>query len=395
MRRQRNIAAFVAYAMYLLTGAACVAVGSSIPSLMKHYGKSLPAIAALASAFAVGRVAMVFPVGVLTEKWGAKASVGAGVVFLLIFLTALPVSHNYIVALAVSAIAGVGMSTQDTSCAIILRRVFPDSYSSSLSAGQAFFSIGCFLPPLLMGIALAENIGFQWVYFLLALIGFSMLLVLPFMKLPDGVGAPDGEEETPRTAPVRLSSRKWGYILLGTACFSYFGTTNTIHTYTAIFVESFGIPESVSVSVLTVYSIGCMIGSFVFIPVLKKIHETSVMWINMLAAFVSLLLAAALHTAAAFFVFYFITGFFCGVLFSVLVSIAVSLNPMHAGIAAAAVGFVGGGADILSPLITGAIITRTDIRSTFYYCVTLCAVCAAAAVGYRMMYRHRKGKRGW
>lgn len=387
MRRQRNIAAFVAYVMYLLTGAACVVVGSSIPSLMEHFDKSLPAIAALASAFAIGRVATVFPVGMLTERLGAKFSITCGVLFLLTFLVGIPLTDNYAAAIIMSAIAGVGMSTQDTSCAVILRQTFPDSYSSSLSAGQAFFSIGCFTPPLLMGIALARSIEFQWVYLLIALIGFAMLLVIPFMKLSGDAVHQEEKPEPAKLKPVILFHRKWGYVLLGIACFGYFGATNTIHTYTATFVESFGIAESISVSVLTVYSVGCMIGSFVFIPVLKKIHETSVLWMNMLLAFICLVSAMLFQTAAAFFVFYFIAGFFCGVLFSVLVSIAVSLNPMHAGIAAAAVGFVGGGADILSPLITGAIITVTSIQSTFYYCIVLCGICIAAAAGYRVMYK--------
>lgn len=389
MNKQRNIAAFVAYAMYLLTGTACVVVGSSIPSLMKHYDKSLPAIAVLASAFAIGRVATVFPVGVLIEKFGAKIGISFGVILFLVFLVGIPLTNNYVVAIVLSAMAGIGMSTQDSCCPVILREKFPDSYSSSLSAGQAFFSIGCFTPPLLMGIALAKNIRFEWVYFFMSLIGFLLLLVIPFMKLSKDIVLQGGEQSEiqPEVQPVRLKYKKCGYILLGIACFTYFGTTNTIHTYTATFIESFGIAESISVSVLTVYSVGCMLGSFAFIPVLKKIHETKLLWFNMVIALICLSIGMCFKTPTVFLVSYFLAGFFCGVLFSVLVSIAVSLNPLHAGIAAATIGFVGGGADILSPLITGAIITVTNIQSTFYYCLVMCGTCIISALGYRMIYK--------
>lgn len=390
MKKQRNIAAFVAYAMYLLTGAACVAVGSSIPSLMAHFGKSLPAIAVLASAFAIGRVAMVFPVGIFTEKFGAKISITVGVLFFLAFLVGIPLTTSFPVAIVLSVLAGIGMSTQDTCCAVILSEAFPESYSSALSGGQAFFSIGCFLPPLLMGIALGQNISFKLVYLLLAVVGVAMLFLIPFMKVRKGARV-NIEEVTIGAEPVRLKNKLLGYLFLGVACFCYFGTTNTIHTYTATFVQSFGITESIAVSVLTVYSVGCMIGSFAFIPILRKVAETKVLWVNMTFTLVCLVVAMQLKTVPVFFVAYFIAGCFAGVLFSVLVSIAVSLNPLHAGMAAATIGFVGGGADILSPLITGAIITRTDIQSTFYYCVTMCAVCIVAALGYRMMLQNKKG----
>ncbi|PHV69535.1 hypothetical protein CS063_15270 [Sporanaerobium hydrogeniformans] len=391
MNRRRNIAAFVAYAMYLLTGAACVVIGSSIPQLMTHFNKDLPTIAILASAFAIGRVATVFPVGVMTEKVGVKITITMGVLFFLAFLIGIPLTTSYGIAIVLSAIAGVGMSTQDTCCAVILREAFPESYSSSLSAGQAFFSIGCFLSPMLMAIALANEVDFTVVYFMVALVGFTMLLAIPFMKITKDIHIEEVSENK-EVEPVKLKNKKWGYAFLGIACFTYFGATNTIHTYTATFVESFGISESISVSILTVYSIGCMAGSFFFIPVLRKVHETHVLWINMLCAFVSLSIAMLCKTTVIFFIMYFVAGFFCGVLFSVLVSIAVSLKPLHAGIAAATIGFVGGIADILSPLLTGAIISVTNIQSTFYYCITMCVLCIASAWGYRMMYRRELDK---
>jgi MFS family permease len=107
----------------------------------------------------------------------------------------------------------------------------------------------------------------------------------------------------------------------------------------------------------------------------------------MVCAFVSLGIGMLCKTTFAFFITYFIAGFFLGVIFSVLVSIAVSLKPLHAGIAAATIGFVGGGADILSPLLTGAIINFTSINFTFYYGMLMCAVCILAAQGYLIIYK--------
>ncbi|GKX31790.1 MFS transporter [Vallitalea longa] len=385
MKKQRIIAAITVFAMYLLTGATCVVIGSSIPSLMQQYSKSLSAISVLASAFAIGRVATVFIVGAFTEKFGAKLTLTIGVINFILFLFGAMITTNYFVALVLSALAGVGMSTQDTCCAIILKQTFPESYSSSLSAGQAFFSIGCFISPLLMGIALAQELNFKIVYFIIGIIGILMLILIPFLKLPQDKKVTSSQQFNIRC--FNLKKNKWKYICFGIMCFTYFGTTNTIHTYTSTFVQSFGIDESISVSVLTVYSVGCMIGSFAFIPILKKVSETKILWINMLLTFICLVVAAIYHIPTVFFITYFIAGFFCGVLFSLLISISVSLNPLHAGMAAAAVGFVGGGADILSPLITGFIIRVTSVKSIFYYCTVMCIICVISSFLYRIKYK--------
>lgn len=393
IKNHKAVSAFIAYSMYLLTGASCVVIGSSIPSLMSHYNKGIASIAALASVFAIGRVITVFPMGIFTEKFGVKSTATIGVVCFLLFLFGAPITKNYFAAMVLSFLAGAGMSTQDTSCAVILKYVFPNSYSSALSAGQAFFNTGCFLSPLFMGIALLNRIDFKFVYFAIALIGVAMLIVLPFMKdlkkikntcMLESEMFEDFSHET-----VIFKNKKLAYALLGIMCFSYFGVTNTIHTYTPVFIESFGISESLSVTILTVYGIGSMIGSFVFIQIFRKVHETKVIWINILLTLFSLLTAFMFKTVFVFFIAYFIAGFFCGVIFSILVSVSVSLKPLNTAVAAATVGFLGGGADISSPLITGALINITNIHFTFYYIIAMCVICFLSSYAYRFIYKRR------
>ena len=56
MRKNDKLLAFLAYAMYFLTGAACIVVGSSLPHLVKMYGMELNQVVLLGSAYALGRV---------------------------------------------------------------------------------------------------------------------------------------------------------------------------------------------------------------------------------------------------------------------------------------------------------------------------------------------------
>ena len=63
-----KLIAFLAFAMYFLTGAACMLVGSSLPQLVEMYGKPTETVVLLGSAYALGRVSTAYIMGRLVEK---------------------------------------------------------------------------------------------------------------------------------------------------------------------------------------------------------------------------------------------------------------------------------------------------------------------------------------
>ena len=77
-RPHYRAAAFEALALYLLTGAACILVGSSMTHLMDHFGVSLAQVAAIQSAYALGRMSTVFLTGWITERFGVRTSLLLG-----------------------------------------------------------------------------------------------------------------------------------------------------------------------------------------------------------------------------------------------------------------------------------------------------------------------------
>ena len=56
MQKNQKLIALLAFAMYFLTGAACIVVGSSLPHLVKLYGMELDKVVLLGSAYALGRL---------------------------------------------------------------------------------------------------------------------------------------------------------------------------------------------------------------------------------------------------------------------------------------------------------------------------------------------------
>lgn len=394
-KKLKFLAASEAYALYLLTGLACVTIGGSMPQLAKHFETTVSAIAIFGSCYAFGRVATVFISGYLTEKFGPKLVLGIGSVLILAFLIGLPTTHNYYFGLFLAACGGIGMGTQDATCPVILSACFPKRYPSAMSAGQAFFGIGSFTLPLIMSVVLFLGLPFQYTFYFLAIVPIAMLVILPFVKL----GKPNGDKSSQEChneehqEEIKLSNKKLGNLCFYISCFAYCAVVSTIALYTSTFVGSFGVAESVSVSVLSVYNIGSMVGSMIFVIILRKIHTTSVWWINSVLATICIIGLLITKSVPVLFVCYALAGFFLGVIFSLILSISTGLNPKHPSIAAAAVAVIGGSADVISPLITGSTISMFGIRSAIIYMLIMLVISLLFAGVLRRLYT-KKLKQG-
>lgn len=69
-KNKYKITAFLAYALYFLTGVSGIVVGSSLSHLVKMYGIVLNKVVLLGSFYAMGRVLTVYLTGKMVEKFG-------------------------------------------------------------------------------------------------------------------------------------------------------------------------------------------------------------------------------------------------------------------------------------------------------------------------------------
>lgn len=383
--RRYGVATFQALALYLLTGAACILVGSSMSHLMVHFDASLAQVAAIQSAYALGRMSTVFLTGWITERCGVRVSLLLGTGLLLAFLAGIPLTHNYLAGLALAFLGGAGMGSQDAACPVILSAVYPRSYASMLSAGQALFGAGCFLPPLIMSLALAAGLPFYVSYYAFAALALAMLLTLPFMRLPEmGRLATEGGHTA---HAIRLRVRWLGLALFAVICFAYSAVVNTINLYTATFSEGLALPAAVAGNLLTVYNLASMIGSLCFTAVLRRVRPLTVLIVNCVIALAALGLMVWLQRPAVFFLGLAVAGFFLGVLFSVIVTLATGLKPSHASLAAAAVAVVSGGSDTVNPLVTGPLFSALGMDAAYPYTMAVLALTLAAALGFGALAR--------
>lgn len=383
--RNDYLAAFEAFAMYLLTGAACLALGSGMSQLINHYHASLIEVAALTSAFSLGRLVTVFGTGYLTERVGTKQVFAAGTILIGAFLIGVPLTQNYYLGLFFCALGGIGMGAQDACCPIILNSVFPKSYASAMSAGQAVFCAGCFLTPMIMSRVLLVHLSFSYTFFAVAILAVVMLVVLPFVKMP--TVSSFAENEAHAAHAIKLRNVIIGYSALIIACMAYCAATNTISTFTTTFAESIGMSSSAGNSLLSSYNIGCMLGSIAFIAILRKVKESTVLWCNIAVAMGAMCVAVLINRVEVYYAALFLTGCFMGVLFSVFVTLATGLKPEHASLAAAVIAVACGFADTATPIGVSTIVTAHGAMVAYYIAIILLAICLIFGIVFKTMIK--------
>ena len=373
-RNSRRIA-FLAFAMYFLTGAACIVVGSSLPHLVEMYQMDLDSIVLYSSAFALGRVSTVYISGHIVEKTGPLKVLAIGVILIITFLFGIPTFRNYYVGLAFAYLGGVGMGTQDLVCPLFLSRMFRENYAGAMSAGQAFFGLGNFATPFLVGVMLSRQLPFYASYYVLIIVAVIILICIPFTQFEK---IEEVKEE--QVKPLKLKRKIKAYVAILITCMAYSAAANTLITYTSSFAESIGIQDASAAFMLTAYNVGCFTGALAFVWILKKIREQIVLIVNHMIALISVIVMLLVDTVYIYYIGVAIAGFFLGVLFNVIVTVATRMDYKHISRAGALIGTLGGASDIMTPIITGVLVSSFGISITFKYVVLMLIIAILAAI---------------
>lgn len=376
MQKNQKRIAFLAFAMYFLTGAACIVVGSGLPHLVKLYHMQLDKVVLLGSAYALGRVLTVYITGRMVERFGPMKVLAGGVLMVAAFLFGLPTIVNFYAGMCFAALGGIGMGAQDTVCPLLLSMVAKENYAGSLSAGQALFGLGSFATPFLVGVLLSGGQPFYYAYYILLIVPAVMLLVIPFVKI-DKSAQTAGNEET--VQPLYVKKAALAYAAIFVVCAAYSAVVNALGLYISSFAESIGISAATSAFMLTVYNVGSVAGSLSFVVILKKVKIQAVLLGNCICSFIALLAALLISRVEFYFIGFFVAGFFLGVLFSVIVTIATRIGYKRISVASSLVATASGASDILTPVITGMVVARLGIRMSIGYAVLMIVLTAFAA----------------
>lgn len=386
-----RIIVFEVYAMFLLTGAACVSIGTSLLHLSRYFEITISHAAILASAMALGRVSTVFISSMITERFGSKFSLTLGIILLALFCLGIPVTKSFVLAAVSSVLGGIGQGLHDSSSPVILQHVFKKNYHRAVSMTQVFFGIGSFITPLVFSLLLLLGMRWQLLYYGLFVLALVMISAMLFVKMPlEGGLKPHKEGINLSSVKENISMRVIVLFILLT--FTYTAVINTVYTYTAAYNINLGLNESVSVTMLTMFSIGTIIGSLVFTMVLKYFTVTGVLFFNCIASFLIFCFIKSVSIVGILLSGYFVFGSLFGVIYSLLVSTSTEMMPKRASFAAAMVAFFSGSADILSPLVTGRLVDWRGIKMSFQYAFLMGLGMVAFVTVFYFIYRKAETK---
>ena len=378
MRKKSTLITILAFGLYFLVGAAALLVGSSLTQLIGVYDRTMDAVVLLGSSFAIGRVSTVGLTGRLVEKIGAKAVYAISVLATCVYFVGIPLFPNYYAGMAAAFLGGVGMGAEDAVCPLMLSISCRNNYAGALSAGQAFFCVGSFAMPFLIGVMLSERLPFYGAFYVLTAIALILLVCLPFVKLEKHTKTAETQEEQVKPLYTKKLWLAYAGALIGVACFS--GAVNVLSLYTASFAQSMGISEANAAFMLTIYNIGGVIGSFAFTWILKKMKERIIVIINSVISMIALAAAILFHKTEIYFICLFITGTFLGVMFSLFVAITTRIGYKRISVASSYVAIAAGISDVMTPILSGALVGVFGVGSAFYYALATVVLMLASSI---------------
>lgn len=378
MRKNSTLITILAFGLYFLVGAAAFLVGSSLTQLIGVYGRTMDAVVLLGSSFAIGRVSTVGLTGRLVEKIGAKAVYAISVLATCAYFVGVPLFPNYYAGMAAAFLGGVGMGAEDAVCPLMLSVSCRNNYAGALSAGQAFFCVGSFTMPFLVGVMLSERLPFYGAFYVLTAIALILLACLPFVKLEKQTKKEETQEQQVKPLYTKKLWLAYAGALIGVACYS--GAVNVLSLYTASFAQSRGISEANAAFMLTIYNVGGVIGSFAFTWILKKVKERIIVIVNSTIGMVALAAAIALNRTEIYFISLFIAGTFLGVMFSLFVAITTRIGYKRISVASSYVAIAGGISDIMTPILSGALVGVFGVGCAFYYALVTVVLMLASSI---------------
>ena len=392
MQNRRFIFGFVAFALYFLTGAACIVVGSGLSHFADKFSTDIKTIVILGSLYSLGRVSTVYLTGKLVEKIGPLKVTIMGIFLMGLYLTGIAYTHSFYYALVFAYIGGVGMGAQDTVCPLFLSVAFPNNYAGSLSAGQGLFGLGGFVTPFLTGVMLMNKLPFYFAYYVLLVFAIITLIFVLYEKktintiLNQKSNITLSEES--QIKPLFTKNMVVTAILLAAATYST--TVNTIGLYTTTFAEYQGFTSANAVFLLTVYNVGAVIGSLIFILILKRISAVNILIVNNILSIIIFAILEYIKKPTVYFICLFAAGFLLGVLFSLIVEITTRIGYERISVASACVAVAGGFSDVLTPIITGLIVGMFGIASIYRYVLISIIITTALAIIVRI-YTYESG----
>ncbi|KAA9029908.1 MFS transporter [Niallia endozanthoxylica] len=192
MKNKYLSTAFGLYLNYFVHGMGLIIISLNIDVFASKWGTSVAGAAAVVSSFGIGKLIAVFLSGVVSDKFGRKASIILGILFYLAFAIGILWSPTAPIAYFFGILAGIANSFLDTGTYPALMEVFPKKPGPANIIVKFFIQGGQFLLPIIIGFLVVQGFWYGWSFTLLIAILTLNLIFMSTRKFPP-MAAPSPE----------------------------------------------------------------------------------------------------------------------------------------------------------------------------------------------------------
>lgn len=381
--------ALAMYINYMFQGVAAIILAQNMSSLMVQLDTDASGVAFVISAIGLGRVCSVLISGALSDKYGRKPLILAGMGAYIIFFVGILFSTDIWTAAFFTLFAGIANAFLDTGTYPALAEIFPRAKGTVSVLLRTFIALGQFILPLLVGFLTLNELYFGYSFlifaFLIVLNGFFMIK-RPFIqhKKEDNVQEEREISKLHFASPPKFRVEGICLVLIG---FTSPATFNIIATWLPTYArEMAGMAEVDALKLISIYSFSAFVSLLLTSYMVKKlVNPVTLIFIYPCVSLLALI-ALQLHpTPFMSIVTAILIGFFAaGGIFQLALATLLELFPKNKGRKTAMTSMAAAISFMVIPAITGVIASVNIYHvMTFNILVTIIGAILAAIVKIR------------
>ncbi|HFZ8996053.1 TPA: MFS transporter [Citrobacter freundii] len=383
------------YINYLVHGMGVILMTLNMSSLERLWHTDAAGVSVVISSLGIGRLSVLLFAGMLSDRFGRRPFIIAGMLCYLAFFFGIVHTQNIVIAYAFGFLAGMANSFLDAGTYPSLMEAFPSSPSTANILIKAFVSCGQFLLPLIISLLVWNDLWFGWSFITAAAIMSVNALFLFRCAFPPHPGRPvsrttpetkTSSPEKHRCSVIELASYTlYGYISMAT----FYLISQWLAQY-GQFVA--GMSYTLSIKLLSIYTCGSLLCVFITAPLVRKtVRSTTLLMLYTFISFLALLTVCLHPNIYVVMVFAFVIGFSsAGGVVQIGLTLMAARFPHAKGKATGIYYSSGSIATFTIPLIT-AHLAEKSIASIMWFDTGIAAIgfLLALFIGYRS---RREGK---
>ena len=401
MSAKKYFSAFFLYFNYLVHGIGVLVMSLNVHEFEAQWHTDAAGVSVVISSLGLGRLALLFLAGSLSDKFGRRPFVLLGIITYQAFFIGLLFTKDVGTAYFFGLLAGAANSLLDAGTYPRLMELFPKAPGPAVILVKAFVAAGQFSLPLIMSFLVAHELWFGWSLLIAAAIlaiNFCVLFWMP-IKVPDQperLGEPlaaepaqlndaDANPQIKRRPPRIAILDLLSYTLFGyTAMATFYIVSQWLAQY-GEFVAGMPYPEALKL--LSIYTSGSLAGVFCSSLALRTFLSPQAMLLGCTTlSTLALIVVCAFPSPTVMFGFSFIFGFVAaGGVVQLGLAIMTAQFPRARGRATGIYYTAGSLSSFSMPLVTAWVVREWSIHEIFKFDVLIsgCGILLAIFIAWR------------